>query len=156
MSTNYIKQITDTAGTTQDLLESVDTRIFRGTCSIAAATAAKTVTLDDATNFSLTTGVRVAVTFTYGNTAATPTLNVNSTGAKTIATPTSATAVTTGNGTLYNRWGPYETVIFTYNGTYWVKGATGLGSAPAYQYSTTDLTAGTSALATGTLYFVYE
>ena len=28
--------------------------------------------------------------------------------------------------------------------------------APAYQYSTTDLTAGTSALATGTLYFVYE
>ena len=28
--------------------------------------------------------------------------------------------------------------------------------APAYQYSTTDLTAGTSALTTGTLYFVYE
>lgn len=28
--------------------------------------------------------------------------------------------------------------------------------APAYQYSTTDLTAGASALATGTLYFVYE
>lgn len=28
--------------------------------------------------------------------------------------------------------------------------------APAYQYSTTDLTAGTSPLATGTLYFVYE
>ncbi len=28
--------------------------------------------------------------------------------------------------------------------------------APAYKYSTTDLTAGTSALETGTLYFVYE
>lgn len=28
--------------------------------------------------------------------------------------------------------------------------------APAYQYSTTDLTAGSSSLATGTLYFVYE
>lgn len=28
--------------------------------------------------------------------------------------------------------------------------------APAYQYSTTDLTAGSSALTTGTLYFVYE
>lgn len=28
--------------------------------------------------------------------------------------------------------------------------------APAYSYSTTDLTAGTSALATGKLYFVYE
>lgn len=30
------------------------------------------------------------------------------------------------------------------------------GKAPAYQYSTTDLTEGTSELATGTLYFVYE
>ena len=30
------------------------------------------------------------------------------------------------------------------------------GFAPAYQYSTTDLTAGSSPLATGTLYFVYE
>ena len=29
------------------------------------------------------------------------------------------------------------------------------GRAPAYQYSTTDLTAGSSALTTGTLYFVY-
>ena len=28
--------------------------------------------------------------------------------------------------------------------------------APAYQYSTTDLTAGTDALTTGTLYLVYE
>lgn len=33
---------------------------------------------------------------------------------------------------------------------------TALGCAPAYTYSTTDLTAGRSALATGTLYIVYE
>ena len=33
---------------------------------------------------------------------------------------------------------------------------TALGCAPAYTYSTTDLTAGSSALATGTLYIVYE
>lgn len=33
---------------------------------------------------------------------------------------------------------------------------THLGAAPAYTYGTTDLTAGTSSLATGTLYFVYE
>lgn len=32
----------------------------------------------------------------------------------------------------------------------------GVDYAPPYQYSTTDLTAGTSQLATGTLYFVYE
>jgi hypothetical protein len=30
------------------------------------------------------------------------------------------------------------------------------GKAPAYTYSTTDLTAGTSQLETGKLYFVYE
>lgn len=32
----------------------------------------------------------------------------------------------------------------------------GVDYAPPYQYSTTDLTAGSSQLATGTLYFVYE
>lgn len=31
-----------------------------------------------------------------------------------------------------------------------------IGAAPAYTYGTTDLTAGSSPLATGTLYFVYE
>lgn len=31
-----------------------------------------------------------------------------------------------------------------------------VGAAPAYTYGTTDLTAGTSELATGTLYIVYE
>ena len=31
-----------------------------------------------------------------------------------------------------------------------------IGAAPAYTYGTEDLTAGTSTLATGTLYFVYE
>ena len=52
-----------------------------GSCSTAAATAAKTVTVD---NFSLETGARVAVKFKVTNTAASPTLNVNSTGAKAI------------------------------------------------------------------------
>ena len=52
-----------------------------GTCSTAAATAAKTVAL---ANFALTTGSRVIVKFTVTNTAANPTLNVNNTGAKAI------------------------------------------------------------------------
>lgn len=52
-----------------------------GTCSTAAATAAKTVSL---TNFTLVTGARITVKFTVTNTAASPTLNVNSTGAKAI------------------------------------------------------------------------
>lgn len=132
MSTNYIDKITDTAGTTHDIAEGVDTRLFRATCSTAAGTAAKVATLDDATNYTLAAGVRVAVTFTYGNSAATPTLNVNSGGAKTIVTPTAVATLTSGNGTTYNTWGPYETVVFTYNGTYWVKGGTGYAIYNAY------------------------
>ena len=52
-----------------------------GTCSTAAATAAKTVTV---TGFNLVTGARVTIKFTVTNTAANPTLNVNGTGAKAI------------------------------------------------------------------------
>ncbi len=50
-------------------------------CSTAAATAAKTVAL---AGFVLKAGARVAVKFTVTNTAASPTLNANNTGAKAI------------------------------------------------------------------------
>ena len=56
-------------------------RITYGTCSTAAATAAKVVSC---TGFSLVTGAKIDVKFTVTNTAANPTLNVNNTGAKTI------------------------------------------------------------------------
>lgn len=52
-----------------------------GECSTAAATAAKVVAC---TGFTLATGARITVRFTATNTAASPTLNVNSTGAKAI------------------------------------------------------------------------
>ena len=136
MSTNYIDQITDTAGTTQDISESDSTRIFRATCSTSASTAAKVATLQTSNkNFSLTAGVRVAVTFTYGNSATTPTLRVDgsSTGtAKTIVFPTAVATKSTGNGTTYNTWGPYETIVFTYDGTYWVNSGSALGIYNAY------------------------
>ncbi len=54
-----------------------------GTCSIAASTAAKTVSITTGT-FSLEAGAKVTVKFTYANTASNPTLNVGSTGAKNI------------------------------------------------------------------------
>lgn len=152
MSTNYISQINGTNGTTYDLQEGVDTRIFRATCSTAAGTAAKVATLDDATNYTLATGVKVAVTFTYGNSAATPTLNVNSGGAKTIAFPTAVATKTTGNGTTYNLWGPYETVIFVYDGTYWVNTGSALGIYNAYALanSKTDNTGTVTQVTAGT------
>ena len=52
-----------------------------GSCSTAAATVAKTVAC---TGFTLATGAEINVKFTVTNTAANPTLNVNSTGAKAI------------------------------------------------------------------------
>lgn len=51
------------------------------TCSTAAATAAKTANL---TGFSLDTGTVVRVKFSEANSASTPTLNINGTGAKNI------------------------------------------------------------------------
>ncbi len=54
------------------------------TCGTAAAEAAKVATTTPGSNFSLETGARVTVKFTVTNTAANPTLNVNSTGAKAI------------------------------------------------------------------------
>lgn len=54
-----------------------------GTCSTAAATAAKTVSITDGT-FSLEAGARVSVKFSNANTADTPTLNVASKGEKNI------------------------------------------------------------------------
>ena len=55
--------------------------IHYGTCSTAAATAAKTVSC---TGFTLVTGAEITIRFTVTNTAASPTLNVNNTGAKAI------------------------------------------------------------------------
>lgn len=79
-----------------------------GTCSTAAATAAKVVSL---TGFTLDTGARIVVKFTVTNTASSPTLNVNSTGAKAIYYRGSA--ITAGY-LAANR--TYE---FVYNGTQW-------------------------------------
>ena len=104
MSTNYINKITASNGTTYDIAEGVDTRIFTGKCTTGSGTAAKVVTLDDATNFSLVEGVKVAVYFESANISSTATLNVNSTGAKNIYFGTNII------------WAAGETVIFTYDG----------------------------------------
>lgn len=52
-----------------------------GTCTTASATAAKGAALD---NFVLSVGAVIGVSFTYQNTASSPMLNVNGTGAKAI------------------------------------------------------------------------
>ena len=77
-----------------------------GTCSTAAATAAKVVSCS---NFALITGAEITVKFTTTNTAANPTLNVNGTGAKAIYYRGSAISA----GYLAAN----RTYTFRYNGT---------------------------------------
>ena len=79
-----------------------------GSCSTAAATAAKTVSL---TGFKLVTGAVVFVRFTVTNTAANPTLNVNSTGAKAIQYRNAAVSA----GTLAAN----RVYAFVYDGSAW-------------------------------------
>lgn len=81
-----------------------------GTCTTASGTAAKAATL---AGFSLTTGSIVAIKFSAFNTHASPTLNVNGTGAKPIYDYRSSAYPDVGaimSGTH----------LFVYNGTQWV------------------------------------
>lgn len=79
-----------------------------GTCSTSGSTVAKTVSL---TNFKLVTGAKVAVRFSYANTATNPTLNVNSTGAKPIYYRGSAIPAS-----LIRE---YMVLELVYSGSYW-------------------------------------
>ena len=83
-----------------------ENRANYGICSTASATVAKTVSC---VGYGLVTGAEITVRFTVTNTAANPTLNVNSTGAKPIYYR--GTAITAGY-LAANR-----TYAFRYNGT---------------------------------------
>lgn len=86
-----------------------------GTCDTAAATAAKVATIQDSQAFTLMTGVTVHIKMTNANGVASPTLNVNSTGAKRIKR-----YGTTDPGTAASSsWNAGAVVSFTYDGTYW-------------------------------------
>lgn len=78
------------------------------TCGTAAATAAKSVAQ---TGFVLDAGARITIKFTYANTADSPTLNVNSTGAK---------AIKADGDTTYVKWLAGAVMNFVYDGTNWV------------------------------------
>jgi len=81
-----------------------------GTCSTAAATAAKVGTLSSFVRF---TGVVVGIKFTYANTATSPTLNVNGTGAAYIYDYSTSTYPASGAMLA-------GTHFFQFNGTQWV------------------------------------
>ena len=85
-------------------------------CLTASDIATKTATITPSTSFSLYVGATVSVTFNESNTATSPTLNVNSTGAKPIYAFGAALS------RVYY-WVAKSTVQFVYNGSAWVMAA---------------------------------
>lgn len=86
-----------------------------GYCETAGATVAKVV---DMTGFSLVEGVTVHIKFKNANSASNPTLNVNGTGAIPIMQYGTTAA---GNSAATTGWQAGAIVMFTYDGTNWVR-----------------------------------
>ena len=109
---------------------------YYGTCSTAAATVAKVVTCS---GFVLETGATIVVKFTNYNTGSSATLNINSTGAKSIKM-----YGTTATNTYM--WRSGEAVLFVYDGSYWQM--VGMGTATTTYYGLTKLSSSTSSTST--------
>ena len=103
-----ISRMKDSAGTTHDIIAG---GITYATCGTAAGTVAKAATVS-AGVFNLFTGAKVTVKFTYANTAASPTLNVGSSGAKAIYWHGAALASS-------QYWAAGAVLDFVYDGSYW-------------------------------------
>lgn len=109
---------------------------YFGTCRTAAATQIKVVSC---AGFELKIGSRIAVQFTYSNTASQPKLNVNGTGDKFIC-GIDGTSVITGI------WREKETIDFVYDGTWWI--ALGCLYATTSEYGLTKLSSSTASTST--------
>ena len=88
---------------------------YYGVCSTGASTAAKTVDIE---GFELVEGAVIFVKFTNSNSASSPTLNVNGTGAKPMYRY-GTTAMST--GTTTTGWYAGAVQSFVYDGTGWVR-----------------------------------
>lgn len=124
------------------------TSVLYGTCDTAAGTAAKVVTCADFD--TLMTGVTIRVKFTYGNTAASPTVNINNTGATAVYCYGSTAPV---GGTS---WQAGAVVELVYDGTsFFIVGSATSGSDDivAAEFSTaTTYAAGDYCIYDGGLY----
>lgn len=100
-----------------------------GTCGNAVNMAKKTVTCANFTK--LETGARIAVKFTYANSASSPTLNVNQTGDKPILAPGHA---------ITDAWTAGSVIDFVYDGTNWCVAGHGVKLTYSYDDTTKVLT----------------
>lgn len=128
-------------------LDGVTTRVSKtevklagqyATSSTGAGTTAKVATITPAvTGWTLYTGATVTVKFSTANTATTPTLNVNSTGAKTIKGYKGA-ALTEKE----YKWAANDAITFIYDGTNWLMQSS---STEATRLSTAEASISTNA-----------
>lgn len=116
------------------------------TCDTAGATAAKVVAAD---NFQLAAGAQIRITMAHANTAASPTLNVNGTGAKALYYDGAAAGAS-------NTWEDGETILAYYDGTRWQatnaqngSGAFATGELVKETEISDEVEAGSEALVTG-------
>ena len=117
-------------------------KMYYGICTTAAATAAKVVTVSADQDFKLTVGALVMVKFTISNSASSVTLNVNSTGAKSIYYNN---AVYTGTSTSVCGYANAH-FVYMYDGTNWVW--VGHGSDSNTTYSAMSVAEGQTGTAT--------
>ena len=117
-------------------------KMYYGICTTAAATAAKVVTVGADQDFKLTVGALVMVKFTISNKASNVTINVNSTGAKSIyynnAVYTSTSTIVCGYANSH--------LIYMYDGTNWVWVGHGVDNNTTYD--TMSVAEGQTATAT--------
>lgn len=106
-----IDQIQIPSGTYDIMVKS-----FYGTCSTAAATAAKVVTLSNDVGWNLVPGVIIGVKFSNNNAASSVKLNVNGSGAKSIYF---GNYVYTGTAVQITGWKDYI-IYYMYDGTNWM------------------------------------
>lgn len=116
--TTYSAATTSAAGlmSANDKAKLDYSNIAYGTCSTAAATAAKVITLSGNTNWALTVGSVIMVYFSNTNSASNVTLNVNGTGAYPIWYNNAAY---TSTGNAYTGYAK-RTIVYMFNGTHWV------------------------------------
>lgn len=99
--------------TTYNLKDANAARVWFGSSSTGATTAAKDVTITGFASSDLVNGVKVVVRFSNAQTYnGTPTLNVTSTGAKNIS-------YTDNTSAGQNAWGAGAVVTFTYYSNAW-------------------------------------
>lgn len=102
-----------------DLSEKVkSTNIAYGTCSTAATTVEKVITISGDYNWKLEIGSIIVVKFSATNTAKNPTFNVNGTGAKSVWYNTAL--ITTTSSTLGYAGTANRPMMFMYDGTQYV------------------------------------